>query len=354
MGENVSKAEGFGEIPPAAVDLAQKHVSDILALAVEYSALHQKALVVYDRRCDLARALTEAYRRCLPKAKFVVFDEVTPELVRADFANLQPSDLVVLIQSSNFRLNKFRIRVDLFNRSIKVIEHPHLSRMPGAEQLYYIDALAYDPEYYRGVGRALKERIDQARRGVLDSGGEQLVFSAGFEPAKLNVGDYTGMKNIGGQFPIGEVFTESKDLEAVNGRVRVFAFGDTTFGVNKPEEPITLVVNRGRVTETIDATPEFEAVLANIRKDEGGEVWVRELGFGLNRALTQERMVSDIGTYERLRGVHLSLGTKHNAYKKPNFESSRQRASHHVDIFANTQAVLLDGGNVFHENAWLI
>jgi len=321
-------------------------------MAVEHSASRHKALVIYDKQCDLAQALTETYRRCLPEARFVDFDEVTAAVVLEDFANLQPSDLVVLIQSTNFRLNQFRIRVELFKKSLKVIEHPHLSRIPGAQRLYYLDALAYDPQYYRGVGLALKARIDQAGSGVLDSGGELLIFSAGFEPAKLNVGDYSGMKNVGGQFPIGEVFTESKDLEAVNGRVRVFAFGDTTFTVNKPEKPITLVVTQGRVKETINSTPEFEEVLANIRMDEGGEVWVRELGFGLNRALTQERVVSDIGTYERMCGIHLSLGAKHNVYKKPNFKFSNKTARHHVDIFADTQSVLLEGKNVYQDNAW--
>ena len=87
--------------------------------------------------------------------------------------------------------------------------------MPGPEGLIYIDALAYDSDYLRGVGAALKERLDQAQRCVIHSGGEQLVFSSGFETARLNVGDYREMKNVGGQFPIGEVFTESADLEAV-------------------------------------------------------------------------------------------------------------------------------------------
>ena len=50
---------------------------------------------------------------------------------------------------------------------------------------------------------------------MVDSGGEQLVFASPFESAKLNIGDYSGMNNIGGQFPLGEVFTEAQDLEAV-------------------------------------------------------------------------------------------------------------------------------------------
>jgi aminopeptidase len=338
-----------GAIPGEALDMAETHVRDILSLAIGHA--HQRAVVVSDRRCDLALALTEAYRRCLPDARFIDFDASSPAAVLAAFEPLEPSDLVVLIQSTNFRLEAYRIRVELFKRGLKVIEHPHLARMPGAQALYYLESLAYDPAYFRGVGAALKQRIDRAAGGVVDSGGERLVFASPFEPAKLNVGDYSEMKNVGGQFPIGEVFTEARDLESVNGRVRIFVFGDTSFGVNKPEQPITLVVTKGRVTEALDSTPEFDQVLANIRADEG-EVWVRELGFGMNRAFTRDRTVNDIGTYERMCGIHLSLGAKHGVYGKPNFKRGDGR--HHVDIFAVTEAVYLDDELVYRNGAWQV
>ncbi len=340
------------KITSEAADLAERHVRDILSLALEYAS-PQKALIVFDRQCELAGVLSEAYRRALPKAEAVHFDEVTPEKVLASFETLKPGDLVILVQSSNFRLNDFRIRVELFKRGLKVIEHPHLNRMEGDQVLFYIDSLAYDPKYYRAVGKGLKERLDQAREGVIDSGGETLVFSSGFESAKLNVGDYSGMKNIGGQFPIGEVFTEAKDLEAVNGQARIFAFGDTSFKVNQPEKPIRIIVSRGRVTGTADSTPEFDKVLANIRRDEG-EVWLRELGFGLNRAFTRERIVNDIGTYERMCGVHLSMGAKHTLYKKPEFDIHHKTARHHIDLFAVTQSVTLDGECVYRDGMWQV
>jgi len=346
-------ANSFGEITPEALDLAEKHVSDILTLCVEHSASNQKALVIYDKQSDLAQALTVAYRRCLPEAEFINFDEASQENILDAFSNLLPSDLVVLIQSTSFRLDKYRIRVTLFNKSIKVIEHPHLFRNVGKEALYYIESLAYDSDYYRGVGRALQTRIDQSKSIVLESGGEQLTFNAGFEPTKLNVGDYTEMRNVGGQFPIGEVFTESKDLESVNGRARIFAFGDMKYSVAKPEKQITLVVKDGRVIEAIDSTAEFDEVLSNIRMVEG-EVWLRELGFGLNRSFTRDRIVSDIGTYERMCGIHLSLGAKHNVYKKPNFKFDNKTAKYHVDVFVDTQAVLLDGENIYKDDSWCI
>lgn len=334
-------------------DLAEaaKNVQDILDFAIEHRAPHA-AMVVWDGQCELALAVTAAYRQCLPEARFIEFDAVEPDAIRAEFAQLAAGDLVVLIQSTSFRLDAFRIRVELFKLGLKVIEHPHLSRMLGtAEAQRYLDALAYDPAYYRGVGRALKARIDVAKRGVIDSGGAQLVFPAGFEPAKLNVGDYREMNNVGGQFPIGEVFTESLDLEALHGEVRVSIFGDTQFAVNKPPQPITLIVEKGRVIDVRDSTEEFDKVLANIRADEG-EVWVRELGLGLNRAFTQQLTVSDIGTFERMCGVHLSLGAKHGSYTKPNIR--RAEARYHVDVFAATKTVLLDDEIVYRDGAWCV
>lgn len=345
-----STLDDAGDMSIDIVDIAAHHLQDILSIAFEHAAPHS-AVVVFDTGCELALALTAAYRRCLPNATFISFDDVTPEEIHAAFAQLIANDLVVLVQSSSFRLDAYRIRVELFKRDLKVIEHPHLARMPGQQVHYYIESLAYDPAYYRGIGNALKARIDRAERGVVDSGGEQLVFASPFESAKLNVGDYSAMNNVGGQFPIGEVFTEARDLQAVNGRVRIFVFGDTSFIVNQPPAPITLVITNGQVTDAIDSTPEFDFVLEKIRADEG-VVWLRELGFGMNRAFSKDRTVSDIGTFERMCGVHLSLGAKHGAYGKPNFK--RGDGKYHVDVFAVTESVMLDDEVIYKNGAWII
>jgi aminopeptidase len=61
--------------------------------------------------------------------------------------------------------------------------------------------------------------------------------------------------------------------------------------------------------------------------------------------------VNDIGTYERMCGIHLSLGAKHGIYSKPNIR--RATARHHVDVFAITHRVLLDDAIVYQDGAWL-
>jgi aminopeptidase len=334
--------------PPSLLSAAERHVRELVTLALEHTP-DRAAVVVSDAQCGLARILAAAYRQCLPEARHLNFDAVSPEAVLQAFAPLGPGDLVVLVQSTSFRLQAFRIRVELFKRGLKVVEHPHLSRMLEAEYECYLAALAYDPAYYRVIGPRLKRRIDGARGAVVDSGaGALLVYESAFEPAKLNIGDYSTLKNVGGQFPIGEVFTEPKELERVQGRARIFAFGDTDFRVNTPATPITLVIERGRVRDVIDATPAFDRVVAQIKSDE--EIWVRELGFGMNRAFSRDRRVSDVGTYERMCGIHLSLGAKHAIYDKPQLK--RKEGKYHVDVFALTERVLLDRDVVFQDGAW--
>lgn len=338
----------MGPLPLA--DLAAAHLGDILALAIGHDP-RRKAVVVADSASDLSRLLAAAWRAALPSADFLDFDAVAPAEVLAALGALEAGDLAVLVQSTSFRLEAFRIRVELFKRGLKVIEHPHLARMDGGQMALYVDALAYDAAYYRGVGAALKARIEAAGTCEVDSGGEVLRFQGPFEEAKLNTGDYRGMRNVGGQFPIGEVFTEAKDLEGVEGRLRIFAFANTAFEVEMPARPATLVIARGRVTGVEDATEELERVLARIRADET-EVRVRELGFGMNRAFSPQRVVLDIGTMERMCGVHLSLGAKHAVYPKPGL--SRRAGRHHVDVFAATETVRLDNETVFRAGAWTV
>lgn len=333
-----------------ACDTAARHIADILQQAFEHQ--NQASIVVYDRRCALTVTLAAAYQRQLPDALMLDFDATPPDQILAHFAALQAGALVVLIQSTHFRLEAYRLRVELFKRGLKVIEHPHLSRMPGAQGLLYIDSLAYDKQYLRHTGTALQAALADSGYAVIGSGnGCELRFAGPLEPARLNVGDYSAMNNVGGQFPIGEVFTESVRLEDVSGKVNIFIFGDTRFLVNRPARPITLVVEQGQVVAALNSTAEFDQVLANIRADDG-VIWVRELGFGLNRAFTSERVVDDIGTYERMCGIHLSLGSKHGSYAKPHIKRGEGR--HHVDVFAITESVNLGGREVYRDGAWVV
>lgn len=332
---------------------ASLNLRDTLTIALEHTD-ERAAVVIADHRTELSRLLTRAYAECLPKARFVILDDTdlaSIEATKAALVDLRELDLVVLIQSSAFRIPEVRLRVELFRRGIKVVEHAHLARIAAAEIEHYVAALAYDPAYYRGVGNALKARMDVARSARIESQGETLYVDSALEPAKLNVGQFDGLKNVGGLFPIGEVFTEAADLESVHGRVKLFAFTDTSFGLNVPPEPITVEIERGRVVGTRNSTSELDRVLAMIRDDEG-DVRVRELGFGMNRAFSRDRRVGDVGAYERVCGIHLSLGARHGVYKKP--EINHRAVHFHVDSFVVTDRVLLDDEVVYSDGAWCV
>jgi hypothetical protein len=328
---------------------ARSNLLDSITLALGHTSDHG-ALLVYDEQSRLATLLAEGYRALLPDAIALNFDQATPEEIRQAVDALAPKDLVVFVQSTRFRLNKFRFRIELFNRDLKVIEHPHLAQIRESELATYIDALAYDPAYYRAVGPALKKRLDRARRITVVCEGTELIYDSPLENAKLNIGDYSGMKNVGGQFPIGEVFTEPKDLDRVNGTIKLFAFGDTDFSVHGTGKPFSAVIEKGLLTGAPDAPKTFHVVLDQIRAEEG-TIRLRELGFGLNRAMTRERRVSDIGAYERMLGLHLSLGAKHAVYTKPGFP---KKSRFHVDVFAAIERVEADGEGIFQDGRYTV
>ena len=85
------------DLPAAAIAAAASHLADVLSVALEHGPAH-KALVVYDTRTPLARALLAGYRRNLPDARFVDFDSVTADAVLAAFRSMAAHDLVVLVQ----------------------------------------------------------------------------------------------------------------------------------------------------------------------------------------------------------------------------------------------------------------
>lgn len=316
---------------------AAKNATDIVRFALKHDAA-RSALVVFDARTPLSRLIADAYRAALPKAAFMDFDASSQEDVLAAIARLAPRDLVVLIQSSNFQLAAYRIRIELFQRRLAVIEHVHLERAKdGAQIATYVDALAYDPAYYLGQAARLKAKIDAAETVVVRCAGTRLTYEGGMEPTKLNVGDYAGMKNVGGTFPIGEVFSEPKDFSKVNGEAMIFAFAGVDHLV-QIHDPFKVSIDRGILTAP-DAPSSFRKVLEQISAEE--DVLVREFGIGLNRAMGKHRVLADITAFERQRGLHLSLGEKHGVYKKPGFNP--KKTHFHIDIFVDVERIEVDG-----------
>lgn len=327
---------------------ATKNVRDIVEIAIEHDPA-QQVLVIYDTDSDLSNILFAAYQVVFPNATFIDFNKVDKQVVLDAIAGLSAKDLVVLIQSNDFRLNEFRIRIHLFEREIKVIDHQHLSRNTTDSYSTYIGALAYDPDWYRTIGHRLKDKLAQTATLQIKCAGTELVVTDGLEDPKPNLGDYREMKNIGGTFPIGEVFTEAKDLSKTNGSLMIYAFANTDFNIVM-HEPFRIDIKDGIVVSWGDNTPQaFVDVIEKIKTNE--RPIVRELGFGMNRAITRENYLKDITAYERILGLHCSLGEKHTVYKKGGITAKDTRF--HVDLFLDTQLVLADGAEIFKNGSYV-
>lgn len=315
---------------------ASGYVKNIMERSIKRKP-EERVMVVFDRQSGLSRIMAEAYLTGIPDGEFIDFDQVTPEQILEKINSLRPGDVVVLVQSTSFRLNQFRFRLELFNRKLKTVEHLHLDRMTENQWETWIDALAFDPETDGVFARELKTKIDTAKQVEIACGPHRLTWEGGMEEAKLNIGDYAGMENIGGTYPIGEVFTEARDLSKVNGEFLIYAFAGDDF-MMRFYKPFLAIVRNGLIEAGPDAPQEFKDVLKKIAETE--QPIVREFGIGLNRAITRERPVNDITAFERTRGLHLSLGEKHSVYKKPGLVPQKTRF--HVDVFPAFDSVRLD------------
>ena len=156
------------------------------------------------------------------------------------------------------------------------------------------------------------------------------------------------MENIGGTFPIGEVFTEAKDLSRVNGSLMIYAFADTNFEICM-HDPFRVDIENGLVTGwSTNAPQSFEEVIAQIKTNE--RPILREVGFGLNRAITRENYLPDITAFERTLGLHFSLGEKHPVFKKAGITSDKTRF--HVDVFPVVSEVYSDDTLLFKDGTY--
>ncbi|RLA61085.1 MAG: hypothetical protein DRQ78_08965, partial [Epsilonproteobacteria bacterium] len=154
------------------VQLASKNLTDVLSDVFLHDDSHT-ALVIYDLNSPLSQILTEAYHMALSQGNFINFHDTDTEVILAEIDALQSGDFVALVQSTSFRLSAFRIRIELFKKSIKVAEHPHLARMPtDTEVSHYVNALAYEKAYFHHTGHTLKDLINKARGAVVKSGDE--------------------------------------------------------------------------------------------------------------------------------------------------------------------------------------
>ena len=329
-----------------------KNLSDIIHKNYQISA-DTFILLVYDTQSPLAIMLTQGYQEVIRSFthKSINFNDHIEADILAEFESLPPKSLVILVQSFSFRTTKYRLRADLFQQGHQVIEHARLSYNTEAEIENYINSLHYDTPFYVAMGDRIEKLLSQKVSIVYESGkGLLLTIDSAYEKCIKNSGDFTRQRSGSSGFPIGEIFTEAKELDKINGSILVFAFPTMehrTFWA----EPFTVTIQDGFLVSHTGPV-EFEEILAMIKsEEEGGKVQVREIGFGLNRALGFDHRISEPTSFERFAGVHFSLGLKHAMYRKKMDKKILQK--YHIDIFCKVERITMGETKVFEKGKYI-
>lgn len=310
-------------------------------------------LLVYDTQCPLARTLSDAYKDVMKQYnhKTIDFNVRSEEEILGEFEALPEKSLVVLVQSVSFRMTKHRLRADLFRKGHQVIEHVRLSYNKEEEIENYLNSLKYDTPFYLEMSAKIEKLLQGKVPIVYESGdGLKLVVDSSYEKPIKNTGDFSGQVSGSSAFPIGEMFTEAKELAKINGSIVVFAFPNQNHKVSWCD-PFIITVKDGCVISHTGPA-EFEEVLKAIKSEESNKVQIREIGFGLNRNLGFDKRISEPTCFERFAGVHFSLGLKHAMYRKKISKQVYQK--YHVDIFCKVDRVFIDETKIFENNKYLL
>jgi aminopeptidase len=315
------------------INQASINITDILTHSFHINK--ENILIIYDDQFELTNILYKSYLKALKSFKNInSIKHININLINKDqfieLINLMNErDLVVLIQSSNFRLNVFRIRLHLFNKKLKVIEHVRLSRNSPDQFQTYINSLSYNDER-RAYYNDMKNEIDNLIESPLQIIYNDAILETGpLEKPKYNLGNYDNNINIGGTFPIGEIFTEAKELDSLKGSLYIYAFANKSFEIVFCN-PFKIYIEKGIIIQYEDAPQEFKEVIEMVSIEE--KPIIREIGFGLNEAISISNKLNDITAFERVKGLHFSIGYKHSVYKKVNIKADK--AKYHIDIFA--------------------
>jgi leucyl aminopeptidase (aminopeptidase T) len=308
---------------------------------------------MYDTECSLAKLLSDTYQQEIKshQHKAINFPTVAESVVEEAVASLPEHSLVILVQSLSFRMTKHRLRADLFRAGHMVIEHARLSRNNDDEIQNYIDSLRYDTPYYVQATTAMEKLLQENTKLRIESGHDLILeIDSRLEKPLKNTGDFSDNPIVAAGFPIGEIFTEAKELDKMNGSVLVFGF-PTLEHKTYFCAPFEVQIKDGCVVSH-NGPPLFAEILQLIASEEvNAAVQVREIGFGLNRGLGFTKTLHEPTAFERFAGMHFSLGLKHAMYAKKLGKKVYQK--YHIDIFCKVKNVFIGDTQVMKEGEYV-
>ena len=92
--------------------------------------LGKKIVLVYDTDSELSTLISAGYIENLKEysnVEVILFHEEKGAELKEKLLLLEEYSTVILVQSTNFRLESFRIRISLQQKNVGCIEHNHLS-----------------------------------------------------------------------------------------------------------------------------------------------------------------------------------------------------------------------------------
>lgn len=307
-------------------------------------AANTPLLVVADREWGLTELLGSAYAKHGAECQW--WDSTDAERVLEQLHDLPRGSRVILVQSGAFRLSGYRDRLLIFNLGLRSAEHRALQLIPESQWHTYLKALCWDPHGEEAAkGRRLQTLLAETSRVTVTCPGTTLRYDGPMEPALLNLADYPDEGPAGGTFPVGEIFSEPKDLSCVSGSVKVIAFPSIERRI-EVVEPFKVTIEKGILTDWSNAPSSFREVIEIIREREG-EIQVREFGMGLNKHISPSFPLADVTAFERQEGLHLSLGKKHTVFKKPSVP--QKKARFHIDVFLDVEEIQFDENPIYRK-----
>jgi len=314
-----------------------------------------KIVIFYDKNTSLSELLLNGYSEVLSKLNFQFeyydFYSLEVEKVLDITSKLNLNDLVILLQSSSFRVSSYRWRNLLHEMGLKVIEHAHMEKILITEYENYIDSLTYDLEHYLTANKFLRDKLSKSNSLKIISGEGKIVeFSGPFDEIIDNLGFFENKKNYGSRFPVGEILTESLDLSNLNGEIVVYAFPNMEQCL-EIVEPFSCFIKDG-IMISHKGPKKFDDLYKLIKtENEEGLVFVRELGLGLNRHIKKGRRIGDSLSYERIEGVHFSLGMKHGIFEKKLWPKYGKKfyQRFHIDVYLDVKEIFVNEEKIYDE-----
>ncbi len=325
--------------------LIYQHLSNIITHNVKLQP-ENRVLLIYDQDSELGRCLAQTYTKVIESYshQVILFDPAKAEELKDTLFALQPRDCVILVQTTNFRLSEFRIRMELNARGIIVIDHNHLDLITAEQIPSYLQALTYDYDRYKKICDHSTPLLQKAQTvTIVSKDGSQMNYISPLDKIYYNIGELH--ETLGSFYPIGEFFSEPCDLTKVNGTFLVYAYPSVNHDTIIANQPFHVQVQNGSIISH-DGPDRFEQIMQLVREENNdNRVPIREMGFGLNRCIGKHAVLGYVGAHERQCGFHVSIGLKHGIYRKKIPHELNQR--YHIDMFIDVEKIVVDDIVIF-------